>query len=117
MGQVRILAIPVDRTEAPEVRTINADLDGLREQVGGGWIEAVSGSGFTLYCDEEGKLKGLPVNDRATRLIMALWPNFRDVIVGPAFLTGTADGRGNDTDVVPSVVAVADRLWGTSLSA
>ncbi|NTW42269.1 MAG: DUF3846 domain-containing protein, partial [Cellulomonadaceae bacterium] len=92
-------------------------LDGFRAVIDGGWIEAVSGRGFTLYCDEEGKNKGLRVNRRATLVLRHLWPRFPDVIMGPAFLCGEPDRRGDDTDVSAEVVQAADETWGTALSA
>jgi hypothetical protein len=52
-----------------------AVLGELQAAIGGGYIETVpyltryEGKSCVAFCDEEGKLKGQPVNDRAT----ALW--------------------------------------------
>lgn len=46
---------------APEVKEIENDLKVLQELVGG-YIETVRFNGITMIINEEGKLKGLPVN-------------------------------------------------------
>lgn len=65
----------------------------------GGWIQAVPLSydenlgDLVLWCNEEGKLNGLPVNVAAT----ALWELFygrTDVIVGDVVLSGGSDDEG-----------------------
>src|SRR5262245_38701478 len=84
---------------APTVTEIAAvhDRETLKALLDGGWLEAVPG--FTRYpsraadrlvrcaafCDEEGKMKDLPVNEMATMLWHAgLQPAQRiDVLVGP----------------------------------
>jgi len=39
-------------------------------EIVGGYFDAVPGKGFrTIYCHDEGKLKGLPVNQAATDLL------------------------------------------------
>lgn len=57
----------------------------LRElqRVVGGCIEFLTlpdGSGFC--CNEEGKLRDLPVNQAATAILRIKWPENRDVFVG-----------------------------------
>ena len=63
----------------------------------GGWIQSVSLrkelEGFDLYCNEEGKLNGLPVNWTAT-YIWEMSYGQTDVIVGDVVLTGGADDEG-----------------------
>lgn len=68
--------IKVDGTEEllADVR-----LETLQQAVGG-WIEhVILADGRDAFCDEEGKLKGLPVNLVAT----ALWADPFDVLCGP----------------------------------
>lgn len=64
-----------------------------------GWFETISfeidGNRVTLWIDEEGKLKGLPVNWPATLLVQDAIEWFDDVIVGPAMLTGGEDNEGD----------------------
>jgi hypothetical protein len=52
------------------------DLDEMRAKIGGGYIQVVpkwqqlpDGRKCVAFCDEDGRMKGLPVNDAAT----ALW--------------------------------------------
>ena len=52
------------------------------QKVVGGWIEGVHlWSDITMYCNEEGKLKGLPINYLATYLVKNTRP-FDDFIAG-----------------------------------
>jgi hypothetical protein len=55
----------------------------------------------SLYCNEEGKLEGLPFNGRATMLLWMHNPalRFHDAIVGDALVVGPVSARGRDTDV------------------
>lgn len=63
---IKYLYIPADEAKQVEERR----LDGLQmlQEVIGGHIEYVSLGLQCAYCNEEGKLLGLPVNRRATRL-------------------------------------------------
>ena len=47
--------------KSPEVREIDNDLKVLQELVGG-YIETVRYNNLTMIINEEGKLKGLPIN-------------------------------------------------------
>lgn len=53
---------------------VTPTLDNLKALIGGGWLEAVSGSmgEWVAYGDEEGNLKGMTPNALAAGLIMAL---------------------------------------------
>ena len=58
---IRVLLVPADGP--PAVREVFDTLAALRELVGGGWLETLRLPGdLWLYCDEEGRLKELPVN-------------------------------------------------------
>jgi len=71
----------------------------LRAGIGGGYIELVpyfSKYGrwrCVAFCEEDGKLKGLPINDHATALwhaqVAAL--RGRDVLVGPVVIVSGAE--------------------------
>lgn len=54
----------------------------------GGYIEAIDWpGGVAAFCNEEGKLNGLPINPKAN----ALWNNPHDVLVGDiVIVTGDA---------------------------
>lgn len=83
------------------VRVIDLD-DGdtltIMQQAVGGLIEAVNLSPkCTLWCNEEGKLNGLPVNILASYIWhKALWPRVeeKDVVVGDVIITGGTDQHG-----------------------
>lgn len=73
----------------------------------GGWIEAVSPDTITtLWFNEEGKLKGLPRNNIATRLWWLLNPEAAgvDVLCGDVVVTGGVDDEG-DTNGIADVTA------------
>ncbi len=92
---------------------IGTDLDSLQTAVGG-WIEGVSPveGDWHAYCDEEGKLKGLPINHRATRLAHYLgWPE-GDVLCGPVVFVGEYDDEGEITDVPRHVIEAAMTMFG-----
>ena len=63
------------------------DLDVIQRAVGG-WIESVRCSGPLgfMYCNEEGKLMGLPFNATATNMI-----DFDDAIVGDVVVMDIGD--------------------------
>jgi hypothetical protein len=108
-----VTALRVDPEGNAHAVTLEGRLEALRAQIGGGWLEAVSGDGWHLYCDEDGKAKALPVNVPATRLAQALgWP-VGDVLCGPVLFLG--DGpAGAEADAPAAVWAEADvlGLWG-----
>lgn len=69
------------------------------QEIVGGWIEAVSGTGFVIYVNEEGKIQGLsqnPLADSFARLHgmrIAEW----DVLTGDVVFVGAPDAQGYDT--------------------
>lgn len=82
-GEMRVVEIP----DPPD------ELAALKEHLDGGWLEMVTTpEGLSMFLDEEGKLKRLPINDKAT-VISGLFP--RDVIVGPVVLLGQVDRDGD----------------------
>ena len=62
--------------KSPEVREIENDLKVLQELVGG-YIETIRFNGITMIINEEGKLKGLPVN------FLMVGNGYAQAIVGP----------------------------------
>jgi hypothetical protein len=106
----RALIVPVERDRPVEVKEIETDFRAVG-QIVGGYIEAVSAVDRTwhAYCDEEGKLKGLLINTRATLLARELgWPP-GDVICGPAVFLGDGPG-GDEADVQQIVINTAVRI-------
>jgi hypothetical protein len=99
---ITAIVIPVDLNEPLRLEQIDpADLNAYRRLVGEANIEVVSleQPDASMYMDEEGKLKELEVNQRATAVAWTHQSglrNRRDPIVGPAFIVGAVDKRGND---------------------
>jgi hypothetical protein len=103
----RLTIIPPQGAVSSKELAAPARLEDLQAGLGGGYIELVPG--FTRYmgkpcvafCDEEGKLNGLPYNVRASELWYGQmadtfcskdtgWP--LDVLVGPVVIvTGDAE--------------------------
>jgi hypothetical protein len=96
-SQIDVLVLPADGPL--RVETITPDLAAFKALLDGGWLEGIAGEGWTAYCDEEGKLKGLPLNLAATELAHAHgWP-IGDVLCGPVVFMGPTDREGEDTAV------------------
>ena len=73
-------------------------LDGLQEAVGG-WIEYVpTEQDVTVYCNEEGKIEGLPPNPVATAMFGQMLMQ-HDYLAGDVVVVGAQDEEGNDTDL------------------
>jgi hypothetical protein len=65
----------------------------------GGWIQAIRiGDRAIMYVNEEGKLRGLPINAIARQIAKAA--GLRDIIVGPAVLVGY-DGTADIASLPP----------------
>lgn len=95
--------VTIDPDGAIRLETIPNGCEPLQQRVGG-WIEAVSSEAndVTLWVNEEGKLRGLPVNELATELWHLLSPGMRgfDVLCGTVVVSGGADANG-DTMSIP----------------
>jgi hypothetical protein len=80
-------------------------LDLLQEKVGG-LIQAapVIDRQLTMYCNEDGKHLGLPLNERASDLLGPANPDF---IVGDVVLVGAPDEDGDDTTLPASLIEAA----------
>lgn len=87
----------VGSSNLPEYQRI---VDGLVEHA------TLNSPASGLYFNEEGKLRGLPLNRRATLLLWMHSPVFRyaDVITGDALLTGPVDQEGYDTNAPDDLV-------------
>jgi hypothetical protein len=108
--QINTVVIPA--AEEEPLRRSQLGASNLKEyqQLVGGLIQpvALEQPVMQLYCNEEGKLHDLPINRRATLLLWAHNPAFReqDLIVGDAFLVGQLDQRGLDTNVPDEFVSL-----------
>ena len=94
MDKVKIIRVPVD--ELAYVDEIDATLESYQQLVGG-YIEIIypfDGYEVALVLNEEGKLKGLPVN----RYLMQDGIPY-DIIVGDAFVIGAHDDEEDFTSL------------------
>lgn len=106
------IVIPVDE-EAPIFRKELNDFTDYQAAIGGYFqVIDLSNPEASLYVDEEGKVKHLEMNRRATLLMWLHNPAFRgrDVVCGQALLIGPADDEG-ETQGVPQ--ALDDLLFDT----
>jgi hypothetical protein len=96
-----VLKVDTDGTVTELV--LDGSLDGFIAAIGGGWLEAITGPGWSAFCDEEGKIKGLPPNTLATGAAILLGWGHGDVLCGPVLFLGPPDRHGNETDVPAKV--------------
>ncbi len=104
-------AIVIEPGTPGELRSIDQDLSSMQPIVGG-YIEAVyDGTGsIAFFCDEEGKIHGLPVNVVATEL----WWMTNDAAQGADRLCGTVFITGRRSAHECSVPAAMIALWRAS---
>jgi len=105
---VKGLVIPADPERPIEVREFQKLQD--YQAVVGGWTEAVDVPplGITTYVNEEGLLRKLPFNSRATFLWWYELPHVRHhaMLVGDAVIVGLPDFDGNSTEIPESTLAL-----------
>ncbi|WP_433269000.1 DUF3846 domain-containing protein [Actinosynnema sp. CS-041913] len=110
------IVIPADERQPIRQQQIEPhDLNAYRQIVGGNLeVVALDRPSASLYLNEEGKLRELPVNPRASVLAWVHNSALRatgDVIVGPAFIVGPTDGHGDDQS---APLGLVDLLFGTT---
>lgn len=122
---VKGIYVPVDESEPLEQREF-ATLEDYQAAVDG-WIEAVDvpSLGITMYVNEEGLLRHLLFNSRASFLWWFHVPGAHQaMLVGNAVIVGALNENGDSTDVPTEVVdlltgadehAVAIQMGGTSV--
>jgi len=95
-GAIKMLAITLDAegvAKEIELTEGESQLKVLQEAVGG-WVQAVDFTpDLTLWCNEEGKLQGLPINPMAT-FLWEKYFGFTDVICGNVIFTGGTGDEG-----------------------
>ena len=121
---VRGIIIPADNTAPLGTATLDS-LEDYQRAVGG-WIEAVDipDLGITMYVNEEGLIRDLPFNRRATFLWRFHVPQARDArLVGDVAVVGLTDDEGENTELPselgrrllePGVYRVRTREHGAS---
>lgn len=90
--------------EVVDLDSTEGSLEVLQNAVDG-WVEAVDiNDTLTMWCNEEGKLDGLPFNGIATGLFQARFGKV-DIIMGNAVLTGGVDDEGDTIGLTDEQVA------------
>lgn len=116
MSNLKVLIVQPDGLV--EYRTIvNGPVLADFQRIVDGYIESVTGDGWHLYCNEEGKLRGLPINMVATKLAHELfghnWRNttepYFDILVGNVVFIGNAPD-GEEADVPQYIVGLAEEI-------
>ena len=111
-----VQGIIIPASDAEDIQDVKlAELEDYQRTIGG-WIEAldVLSFGCTRLLNEEGLIRGLPYNRRATYLWWYHVPEARGQarLAGDAVLVGLPDHNGRTTDVAP---AARDLLLGSTL--
>lgn len=91
-------AVLIPAAGEPSVIEHDGSLRALQTLVGG-YVEAVDlrdTDGITAWCNEEGLLKGLPVNPTATRVLQQAGCGV-ELIVGDVVITGMTSAGDTDT--------------------
>ncbi|MEW1707324.1 DUF3846 domain-containing protein [Microbacterium sp. NPDC089190] len=102
-----VQGIIIPASDAEDMRAIELkEVEDYQKAVGG-WIEAldIDSFGCTMYLNEEGLIRGLQYNRRATYLWWYHVPHARGRarLAGDAVLVGLPDRNGRSTDVSTSV--------------
>lgn len=104
---IKCLVIPAADSQPLRIEEIGADDLDRYMQILGGYMEVLHlyNPDATLVVNEEGKMRNLPSNERATLLWYVHNPVFigHDTIRGNAFITGIPDEDGTDTDAPESL--------------
>lgn len=108
------LSIPADDTQAVAVVTLEPSVAAIRRWVGGSgggpYLEPVSLSETVhVWLDEDGRAKGLPHNERASRLIGARVLGGSD-IRGDVLVLGSTEDGDEASLTVDALAWLANRL-------
>ena len=94
-------------TAAGEINELeDITLESLQQGVGG-LIQPIRLDGLTLWCNDEGKIEGLPHNPYAQELWDRVYGVKTDYLVGDVVITGGTDEKG---DTIPLSRTEADDL-------
>lgn len=106
-----------------EIDLSRDSLTALQEGVGG-WVQAIDlTTTMTMWCNEEGKLEGLPHNPFAQAMWDKAFGAHTDYIVGDVVFTGTPDDEGytqsvtaEDERVIRAMVAKVQQVVSPSFT-
>ncbi|MFI8696710.1 DUF3846 domain-containing protein [Dietzia maris] len=108
MSTIRGIVIPAcEELPVHVVEFDQGDISAIQLHVGGMFqCIDINDPSATIFCDEEGKLKGSEVNRRATMLWWVHYPAARgmDVVNGDALVIGHPDEEGNSQGVPDELV-------------
>jgi hypothetical protein len=116
MTTINVLIVNPDRSHEivtlPAGRGGGVRLDALYDALGCEWVEGVSGSGWSAYLDEEGKITGKEPNLLATEIANSFgWVGMPgDILAGKVAFFGPVDRDGNDSPVPDWMTARLDAV-------
>lgn len=113
--QIKVLYITPHK--APEIITINDNLDDLQNIVGG-HIEIIHpyDDNVAIVCNEEGKILGLPLNRAIYTNMQENSRNMIDIIAGPFIIVGTPEWSEEFESLDDEQIKKYYQLYKTPLS-
>jgi hypothetical protein len=113
-------------TTAGEVTELDLSSDSLNklQTAVGGWVQAIDlASDLSMWCNEEGKLTGLPHNPYAQYMWDKVFGAHTDYLVGDIVLTGGTDSEGEtigltqeQVDIIKAVTAKVQKFVEPSIT-
>ena len=108
---------PVEFVTPVQVLDLTEDALSKMQAVVDGWVQCVDMSEHvSLWCNEEGKMVGLPVNQVGTSVWIHQYGE-TDVIVGNIVLTGGTDDEGELLSLTPEALEAVGFTVGDELRA
>ena len=109
--------------EVTELDLASDSLNKLQTAVGG-WVQAIDlASDLSMWCNEEGKLTGLPHNPYAQYMWDKVFGAHTDYLVGDIVLTGGTDSEGEtigltqeQVDIMKLTVAKVQKFVDPSIT-
>lgn len=109
--------------EVTELDLTSDSLQTLQTAVGG-WVQAIDlASDLSMWCNEEGKLTGLPHNPYAQFMWDKVFGAHTDYLVGDIVLTGGTDDEGDtigltqeQVDIIKAVTAKVQKFVEPSVT-
>ncbi len=101
---IKVMVVAPNKAR-PTLLEIKNELNEMQKIVGG-YIERVIYEGFDLFCNEEGKLEGLPLN----RPLYDSDGKMVEIIAGQFFISA-ADSEGNQRSLTDEEIEKATNLF------